>query len=77
MKCRKMDGVLEEIKSISRRVEEDLQLAIALEKLAPPNGDAAIHLLASTLKEYLENLPDSLYELRDIVEGITTEGCAI
>ena len=77
MKCERMAGVLEEIKCISGLVEEDLQIATALEKLAPPNVDAAVNLLASTLMEYISNLPWCLSELRDLVEGTTTEGCAI
>ena len=77
MKCERMAGVREEIKCISGLVEEDLQIATALEKLAPPNVDAAVNLLASTLKAYLENLPDCLTELRGLVEDIATEGCAI
>ena len=75
--CEKMQGILEEIDSISGLVREDLQLAAALETLARPDVDEAIRVLASTLMEYISNLPWCLSELRDLVEGTTTEGCAI
>ena len=71
----KMNGILEEIDSISGLVREDLQLAAALETLAQSVGDEAIRVLASTLKTYIENLPTFLSDLRDLVEGTTTEGC--
>ena len=73
--CEKMQGILEEIDSISGLVREDLQLAAALETLAQSVGDEAIRVLASTLKTYIENLPTFLSDLRDLVEGTTTEGC--
>jgi len=71
----KMNGILEEIDSISGLVREDLQLAAALETLAQSVGDEAIRVLASTLKTYIENLPTFLSDLRDLVEGTTTEDC--
>ena len=37
--CEKMQGILEEIDSISGLVREDLQLAAALETLARPDVD--------------------------------------
>ena len=77
MMCQKMNGILEEIDSISGLVREDLQLAAALETLARPDVDEAIRVLASTLRMYIENLPTFLSDLRDLVEGTTTEGCAI
>ena len=73
--CEKMQGILEEIDSISGLVREDLQLAAALETLARPDVDEAIRVLASTLRMYIENLPTFLSDLRDLVEGTTTEGC--
>ena len=75
--CEKMQGILEEIDSISGLVREDLQLADALETIAQSKRDEAIRVLASTLMEYISNLPWCLSELRDLVEGTTTEGCAI
>ena len=77
MMCQKMKGILEEIDSISGLVREDLQLADALETIAQSKRDEAIRVLASTLMEYISNLPWCLSELRDLVEGTTTEGCAI
>ena len=73
--CEKMQGILEEIDSISGLVREDLQLAAALEPLARPDVDEAIRVLASTLRMYIENLPTFLFDLRDLVESTTTEGC--
>ena len=75
--CEKMNGILEEIDRISGLVKEDLQLADALETIAQSKRDEAIRVLASTLMEYICNLPWCLSELRDLVEGTTTEGCAI
>ena len=75
MMCQKMQGILEEIDSISGLVREDLQLAAALETLARPDVDEAIRVLASTLRMYIENLPTFLSDLRDLVESTTTEGC--
>ena len=77
MMCQKMKGILEEIDRISGLVKEDLQLADALETIARSKGEEAIRVLASTLMEYISNLPWFLSELRDLVEGTTTEGCAI
>ena len=73
--CEKMQGILEEIDSISGLVREDLQLAAALETLVRPDVDEAIRVLASTLRMYIENLPTFLSDLRDLVESTTTEGC--
>ena len=75
--CEKMQGILEEIDSISGLVREDLQVADALETIARSKGEEAIRVLASTLRMYIENLPTFLSDLRDLVEGTTTEGCAI
>ena len=77
MSCEQKNGILEEIDSISGLVREDLQLADALETIARSKGEEAIRVLASTLMEYISNLPWCLSELRDLVEGTTTEGCAI
>ena len=77
MMCQKMKGILEEIDRISGLVKEDLQLADALETIAQSKGEEAIRVLASTLRMYIENLPTFLSDLRDLVEGTTTEGCAI
>ena len=77
MSCEQKNGILEEIDRISGLVKEDLQLADALETIARSKGEEAIRVLASTLMEYISNLPWCLSELRDLVEGITTEGCAI
>ena len=75
MMCQKMKGILEEIDRISGLVKEDLQLADALETIAQSKRDEAIRVLASTLRMYIENLPTFLSDLRDLVEGTTTEGC--
>jgi hypothetical protein len=77
MSCEQKNGILEEIDRISGLVKEDLQLADALETIAQSKRDEAIRVLASTLMEYISNLPWCLSELRDLVEGTTTEGCAI
>ena len=77
MSCEQKNGILEEIDRISGLVKEDLQVADALETITQSKGEEAIRVLASTLKMYIDNLPWCLSELRDLVEGTTTEGCAI
>ena len=48
-------GLLDAIESISGLVREDREIADALAKLCPSDGDVVLHLLASTLALYLEN----------------------
>ena len=73
--CGKMVGILEEIDRLYGLVREDLELAKALEKLATPDVDAAVNILASMLATWLGNLPGFIDELRNLVKGVTKEGC--